>query len=412
MISRLAGFALFCSLTVGACRPAVEQADPEFATTDSSGIAIVEQRIDPSNTILLTEELRLGTLNGDENEQFFRVFDGSFGPDEDLWILDAGNHRVKVFGLDGSFRHSFGTQGSGPGEFEQIGTAMSLGPDVVVIVDAGQRIHSFGLDGTHRTTVATRAQGQRDALGQPKWVGNRWLIPVETAFDWGGQEVFEARPVRIREVDLTTGLGDVAGFDWLLRSGSKAVGSMGWIVSPLFHQRPQYVLDGRGRVHVVETTEYDIDVYGPDGSLERRVRNRGERVRVTEADVDAYTESRTERCRTRPNSECTLSLQESLPATLAMPRPEYRAVVEQLYVSAAGDLLVLRADIDPNPWESGDDKVYDLFAPDGRLRGRFVRPGTFRVVGLDSERIIAVELDELDVERIVVYRLEDPMGRP
>jgi len=34
-----------------------------------------------------------------------------------------------------------------------------------------------------------------------------------------------------------------------------------------------------------------------------------------------------------------------------MPRPEYRAVVEQLDVSAAGDLLVLRADIDPNPWE-------------------------------------------------------------
>jgi len=34
------------------------------------------------------------------------------------------------------------------------------------------------------------------------------------------------------------------------------------------------------------------------------------------------------------------------------------------------------------------------------------------VVGLDSERIIAVELDELDVEQIVVYRLEDPMGRP
>ncbi|GIT13592.1 MAG: hypothetical protein CM1200mP35_04120 [Chloroflexota bacterium] len=39
-----------------------------------------------------------------------------FDQDNNLLIVDSGNHRVQKFSKDGKFINKFGTEGSGPGE--------------------------------------------------------------------------------------------------------------------------------------------------------------------------------------------------------------------------------------------------------------------------------------------------------
>jgi hypothetical protein len=402
---------LLGSIAVTACDGPGGQSAPAQSASDSAGVSVIEQTIDTARVIQLEEELRLGSLGDDENQQFFRVRDAELGPDHDLWILDSGNELVKVFGLDGAFGFAFGRGGSGPGEFERSATSLAVGPSVVV-TDINGRVHSFGLDGSHVATASLRSGDPALLLGSPVWAGERVLIPVWRQSDPVTREWLGPRPLYVYEVDFDAGRGEPTGFEWMMRFRTELVGSIGWIIEPLFSQTPTYALDGLGRVHLIETAEYRLDLYGPDGSLERRVTNRGERVPVTDADIDAYADSRQQACppNAGPESEGCLFVREALPAILDMPTPEFRAVVSRLYASAAGDLLVLRADIDPNPWETGDDEVYDLFDSEGRYRGRFVRPASFNVMQLTADRLIAVERDELDVEQVVVYRIVEPSG--
>ncbi|MEA2530486.1 MAG: hypothetical protein QOG89_2130 [Thermomicrobiales bacterium] len=96
---------------------------------------------------------------------FFGPRDVAVTADE-IYVVDTGNERVQVFGLDGTFKRAFGGSGSEPGQLvEPVGIA--LGPDGrVYVADSGNaRIAVFAADGTPL---------------------EQW--PVDT---WSGQQYFE-----------------------------------------------------------------------------------------------------------------------------------------------------------------------------------------------------------------------------
>jgi hypothetical protein len=67
----------------------------------------------------------------------FSLTDLSAGNDGTWWLLDGTQRLVAHFGADGSFLHSIGRRGAGPGEFE-IPTAVGVSPSGdVVVVDVG-----------------------------------------------------------------------------------------------------------------------------------------------------------------------------------------------------------------------------------------------------------------------------------
>jgi hypothetical protein len=63
-------------------------------------------------------------------------------------ILDAGNHKIKKFGIDGTVISSFGTKGSGPGEFNGP-TRLDICPDGDILVNdlAANAVNIFGRNG-------------------------------------------------------------------------------------------------------------------------------------------------------------------------------------------------------------------------------------------------------------------------
>lgn len=389
-----------------ACEGPADHDASAWSTTDSAGVTLVEQTLDPELRIALDEVWRIGSLDGDDATQFFTPRDGQLAEGR-VYVLDSGNHRVKVFDqTDGSYLFGFGSQGSGPGEFEQLATRMTLDEGKIVVLDAGRRIHTYGLDGAHLGTVSTGTLvAPGTFVGMPAFDGSRWVTYLSRYYDMERGEALQTQPSLAYWLDLEAGeIGDSTGLAWEAGEEYESVGSAGWVVRPLYEPRIRWWFDGRGRLLRVLGDDYAWEVVAADGRLLRRVVNRYERVPV-EADAAArYQADQEQRCRERPNSECERFIAEAVPYIAELPLPEFKPPIYQFDDTGDGHILVLRADLGWDLVDAFRSKTYDVFDPDGRFRGRFTRPPTFRVLAMDADHILAIERDDLDVESVVLYR--------
>ncbi len=83
----------------------------------------------------------------------------------------------------------------------------------------------------------------------------------------------------------------------------------------------------------------------------------------------------------------------------------------QIFASSAGELLVQRRDLDPDPITMGDSTVFDLLGVNGRALGRLSVPPWNSVLAFDGSRLLSVARfrqpgDGAFVEQLIVYRVE------
>ena len=108
--------------TVGICLPQLHQ------------LAVIQQRIQGSlmswNFPIIGDRVQAPVGSGIGQEPGRFVFPLSFdaGPDERLFVLDAGNDRIQVFDPDRKFVTEWGQRGDGPGEFT-FGSAVRTEPE-------------------------------------------------------------------------------------------------------------------------------------------------------------------------------------------------------------------------------------------------------------------------------------------
>ncbi len=103
--------------------------------------------------IMLIEDLVLGGDATDPNTAFYQVRGVVASEEGNIFVLDAGNSRVQMFGPDGSYLRTLGGPGQGPGEL-QTPFGIAITGDRIVVNDFGNnRLSSWSLDGEHLSDV-------------------------------------------------------------------------------------------------------------------------------------------------------------------------------------------------------------------------------------------------------------------
>jgi DNA-binding beta-propeller fold protein YncE len=84
------------------------------------------------------------------------------GPDDEVYVLDSGNHRIQVFDAEGNFLRKWGSAGTDPGQFgwDMRGLIVDDANEWVYVVDAQQsQIEKFDLNGTPLATWGSEGTG-------------------------------------------------------------------------------------------------------------------------------------------------------------------------------------------------------------------------------------------------------------
>jgi hypothetical protein len=92
-----------------------------------------EQPIYPNAKFIFEEELCIGEDVDDTTQILFRVRDIKVDSDDNIYVLDNGEFRFKVFDKEGNYKFSFGKKGEGPGEFLRT-LSFCLGSDKQIYV--------------------------------------------------------------------------------------------------------------------------------------------------------------------------------------------------------------------------------------------------------------------------------------
>ena len=111
------------------------------------------------------EVYRIGSLSGEDWEQFGYVNEVAFDGAGQLYVLDSQANMVTVVGPDGGFRRTFGGPGEGPGEFRRA-LALAVFRDGRVVVGDSRALayHLFGANGGFERRVSWRLEGDMPVL--------------------------------------------------------------------------------------------------------------------------------------------------------------------------------------------------------------------------------------------------------
>lgn len=371
------------ALLLAGCGADAPAADVE--RIDSAGVEVVVNRAADRSIDWRFEPVL--TLGGEEEgpEAFYRIGAGSIAADAagNLHVLDRGNHRVVVFDPAGRHVRTVGRKGGGPGELQWPQHLVVSRDGTLAIADIGHRglvrLTATGEPLEHRRIDGWRGGGLAP-FGEGivvEVVGGDGETRAERLTYLGPQESRELLTVPgapTRPIDL--GCVRISG------------------MPPLF--APSLVwAAGEDRIAAVAGAAYEIDLYDATGLTARIRRDRPERPATRALAVQEVGEK----------FEVTFGGGGSCvaePEKVVDQRgfADVVPAIRSLAVAPDGALWVRRFAV------KGDPAPVDVFAPDGSYLGTLPDDAPFPAAFLPDGRIVAVEKDELDVERVAVYRVE------
>lgn len=367
---------------------------------DSAGVrVIVNPAPDTTAAFRLSDEplAVIGLVEGAPEYQLFRVTSGTRLSDGTIVLMNGGTQELRFYDAAGTHLRTAGRAGEGPGEFgESARLVGAFAADSLMISDGrlsrfsvftagGEFVRSYpaaselgfawetqGMAGSGRVLVAPLPLPD---LQSPPGVERRtrsllWVEPDGTVSPFGefpGEEISRTR-------SATAGVVFGRGLEIEARGGRIAVGN---------------------------TDAYSVRMYGPTGEPVQVVRQVRDPVPVQPGDFErALPEP------FRPGAPPGQSrmAQNIRPAIEQMPRLTTLPAFMDVRLDGAGTLWVA----DYRVGWLATPLVWSAFAPDGTYLGRLDVPDRFTVLDIGTDWILARTVDELDVERVVLYGLERP----
>ena len=367
---------------------AEQSEEPVVTRTDSSGITIIDNHgADRTLNWTLEQVFVLGGAD-DGPESFYIVRPGFVDADAqgNIYVLDRAATRVAVFNSSGQFIRSMGRDGEGPGELEAPQTLAVDASGNAYVFDYGKfALVGFGPDGN--------VLPQIDFQYVPAPFSYRHFAP----FGEGFTVLHRTRS------DGTTGrvLG-LAGSEIELATLELPPSQMALYEScgirinfpQVFSPEIEWDLHGE-QVAFADDATYSIRLWSEGrvtGIIRRDIPAEEATRALAEAEIgEGMTVSLItgDRCLI-PSSE----LVEKRGFSSHVP------VIEDISYSAGGELWVARSTIGPEP-----SRVLDIFDTDGTYLGTLRDQITMPVVFLPERKVGVRVTDELDVDRLVVFRI-------
>lgn len=365
---------------------------PATEVIDSAGVRVVTNPATEVPRISLGAEplVDLGTVDDVGPEQFYRVSGARLLGDE-LVVANGGTSEVRVFGIDGAHRGSFGSSGEGPGEFGFAGRFWLLADDSLAFWDRRlRRVSVFDREGRFGRVVNFEVPVLNPDVVTISADG--WIVLASDRYDFSEGEGFQMMYTDFVLVDA-----DGAVVDTLPRQPLAEIGVLdterGLAGSPLFGART--VRGGDGSSYWVGTgrTE-EVRRYRLDGRLEMIVRWSPED-RIVDDDAAALAlEDDLAEAPERVHSRIR-QVHESRPVSDEFP------TLGDLRPTTTGGVWIQEFE---RPGHQGllEWKVFDA---DGVLVGTAGLPTGIRALEIGEDHLVAVEQDDLDVEHVRVYEL-------
>ena len=332
-------------------------------------------------------------------DEFGGVSSVALGPDGDVYVADGRNFEVRVFGLDGAHRRTFGREGEGPGEFQAL-SSLAWAGDLLLTMDP-----MLGRVG--------------EWSGEGEWLGQRRTRGFITG--WPGPRFYPVGPDELYRHAL--GSAYETSFGSALRSlyvGLNSRGATGDTLPELpepSDASPSGIFcqttDGILRVFTIPFAPSLLEHPGPGGVMysaftsDYRIavtRNHGaDTVRlierplpaepVTDAEWEEGTRDFEEWRAENGSAECEPS---------GPTRHATKPILGPFEIATDGKLWVMVRRTDGDLWE--------VFDAEGRLLASVPRPphnpsGVAPAFG-PSDHLLTIRRDSLDLDHVDVWRLE------
>ena len=118
------------------------------------GVTIVRNPQQPyygELAIELEDDLEIGN-DKKPNYQFYSVAGIALDSEQNIYVIDSGNHRVQKFDKDGHYLLTIGRKGEGPGEFTRVSSVFIDDKDIIYISDR-RRIQIFDSAGGYKNSL-------------------------------------------------------------------------------------------------------------------------------------------------------------------------------------------------------------------------------------------------------------------
>lgn len=399
-MKRLPPVALLAALA--ACGDA--SADVSSTVRDSAGIRIVEStapawKEGQAWRLSAAPTLVIGGDEGDAATQFGEITSAVRLPGGEIAVSDGQAGDIRLFTADGRHLRTLAKKASGPGEISGFATVFPLRGDSVAAWDlmAG-RLSVFSPGSGFARAVTVHRSG-------PAIPGLDGIFPDGSLLvnDQMVMVMSSSSAARRDTARLFRYSADAARHDTVARfAGTEMI----TVVGEGSASRAPVPFGGKSfrRVHgghfvFADNARGDVEVREPTGRVLRIFRGSGFRpVPVTDEEVRAHKARELEEseARFRP-------MQERL--NEAMPYPRMKSAFDDLRVDRAGHVWLAghaAPGADAVPW--------NVLDAEGRWLGTVPVPAGLRVLEIGADYLLAAGKDEMDVQRVELYRLEKPAG--
>ena len=341
----------------------------------------------------LTRVVSIGPESVTEEEapdEFGGVTAVALGPGGTVFVADAVNSEIRVFGLDGSHIRTFGRAGEGPGEFGNIYSIAWVGDRLLTLDPRLGRIGEFSAEGEWLEQRRTAGS----ISGSPTFIrffpvgpdeAFRFALSPDRGSLWVG---LDSRGGTGDTVPILTLQGDLPGMiKTIICEWDRGTGYYPHTVGAKFVQHPA----SGGVMYSAWGYFYRIAVTGADGDTLRVIERSLPAEPVTDEAWAAGSAEYDEARERWPDASCN---------PRGYTRPERNSFIEEIFVAPDGKLWVEVIRNAGNRWE--------FFDAEGRLLGSVPAvPHKERTVPVFyADHLVTIRQDDLDLDHVDVWRLE------